>query len=122
MGCTCTIEVDYGDGPTALWIKKRKARKPHTCCECNKEIKPGEMYEHAKLLQDREFCAYKTCAICQEIRDCYFCSWLYTNMWKDLWNELDWQDDIKLCMLDHLSPEARSVMIDYIDHFMEDRE
>jgi hypothetical protein len=122
MDCTCTIDVDIAECAERYWIKMRTAREEHKCDECGEPIMPGQTYENAKLFGDGRFAVYKTCNICKEIRNCYFCSWMYTNIWEDLYEELVYQDDFNLCMLDNLSPEARAVMIDYIDNIMEKRD
>lgn len=57
----CTVEV-------------RKARKPHRCCECDKEIQIGERYEHARGKFDGDMWSSDTCLICAEIADAFYCN------------------------------------------------
>ena len=46
-----------------------KARKQHTCCECNRVILPGERYQLFKGCWDGEWDNYKTCGPCARLRD-----------------------------------------------------
>jgi len=42
----------------------RKARKPHRCIECAREIAPGETYRQDKSLYEGTWDTYKTCSHC----------------------------------------------------------
>lgn len=69
--CDC-----YHDPPEFCEIRKRKARKPHTCAECLRIIKPGERYEAVSGLWDGVFSSFKTCSDCVDLAkahgvDCY---------------------------------------------------
>jgi len=44
------------------------ARKWHRCCECGSIIDPGEKYFYVTGLWDGDFSTYKTCEICQKIK------------------------------------------------------
>lgn len=74
--------------------KRRMARTAHRCDECNKEISPGEIYEHAAMSYDGYWSTYRTCVHCLSIRDlmeascCCFC-WAHSNMLDDVKEELD---------------------------------
>lgn len=46
----------------------RKARKTHTCCECQHPIVPGELYEHTKGVWDGSAAEFKTCLCCAKAR------------------------------------------------------
>jgi hypothetical protein len=61
--CDC----DY-DAPEFCDITTVKARKPHRCYECRGSIKPGESYERTAGKWDGDFCSFKTCALCRELR------------------------------------------------------
>jgi hypothetical protein len=45
-----------------------KARKQHNCYECRGAINPGESYERAAGKWDGDFCEFKTCSRCAELR------------------------------------------------------
>ena len=45
-----------------------KAAKPHRCCECNRTITPGEMYQRYKGCWDGKWAMYKTCVDCLDLR------------------------------------------------------
>jgi len=54
-------------------VEVRKARKPHKCCECGKQILPGEKYEHVRGKHDGEMRTADTCLICREIAEAFYC-------------------------------------------------
>jgi hypothetical protein len=72
--CGVCIYAD-SDGESAEFqdVSIRKARKPHRCCECGYEIKPGERYEHYWGKYDGETAAIDTCIICMEIAEAFYC-------------------------------------------------
>lgn len=72
MDCDCSLE-GAGDENEYYTAQIRKARKPHICCECKGEIKPGTNYEHVTLKSDGSWDCFKTCEICLRIRK-RFCS------------------------------------------------
>ena len=86
---TCQLETRVYDAEQPEFWASRivKARKPHRCCECAEVIQPGESYERFSGRWDGVFEVYKTCRICQEIRDAVFCSYAFGEMWTDLENE-----------------------------------
>ena len=45
----------------------RRARKPHQCDACDREIKPGELYCRDAILYDGEWSAVTRCACCELI-------------------------------------------------------
>lgn len=46
------------------------ARKVHHCCECLRDIQPGEYYERTSgIWQDSGGGTYKTCGDCMKLRD-----------------------------------------------------
>lgn len=63
MDCFC----DY-DPPEAHSRKEFTARKPHTCEECGRAIKPGERYEYVWGKWDGITSVFKTCPRCLEVR------------------------------------------------------
>jgi hypothetical protein len=76
-----------GDGHTEFCTQvKRKARKPHICSECKKQIAVGETYEHAAGKSEGEMWAFNTCLICSEIAETFYCEGrLFGGM---LWEEM----------------------------------
>lgn len=59
---------DY-DPPSLFSEKQVKALKPHKCYECHRPIKQHETYFKAKGLWDGEWCEFKTCSECQELKE-----------------------------------------------------
>lgn len=66
---SCNCSVDGYDPPTVYLVHRYKARRSHTCCECQREIKKRETYEQATGRWDGEWSTYKTCLGCLRIRD-----------------------------------------------------
>lgn len=65
----------------------RKARKPHTCGECDRTIEPGEKYVNAAWLYDGSWSNDCMCWHCRESAQ-----WLYHNCGGYVWNAV--YDDI----------------------------
>lgn len=63
-----------------------KARKVHKCCECSREIMPGEHYQRIAGKFDGYMYGEKTCAECAEIRSALSCevSPAYGSMWSEI--------------------------------------
>ena len=55
--------------PDCYTERKVKARKKHRCCECRSEIAPGEHYVAFSGIWDGECSRYKTCLLCNSLRD-----------------------------------------------------
>ncbi|MCH7908689.1 MAG: hypothetical protein IIB38_03625 [Candidatus Hydrogenedentes bacterium] len=90
------IYSDDGEPFEVSTRKLRHARKPHQCTECGGEILPGDLYEHIAGLSDGEWCSYKTCARCCNVRDDFFVAWTYGTMVEDFQCEhgFDYRDGI----------------------------
>ena len=50
--------------PSVFRSSKRTARKAHRCCECTKEIQPGEQYVEQAGCWDGSWQTYKQCCFC----------------------------------------------------------
>jgi hypothetical protein len=122
MQCVCEIEME-GESLENCLEKIRKARKKHTCCECGGSIKLGDKYEDVKGFYLHRLATYKTCVLCKEIRECFFCSWIYTSLYEDL-NTWLWQniDHWTIDMLCGLSADAQNIMISILDDIMGEAE
>ena len=62
------------DLPDVCTISTPKARKPHKCCECKKEINIVDFYENVKGKWNGSFDEFKTCMRCVAIRSDYISS------------------------------------------------
>jgi hypothetical protein len=98
-----------------------KARKQHKCCECYVIIKAGDIYEKVVGKWDGEFCTFKTCKICVEIRDQIFCSWEYSNLW-EVFGEYTDYGNLDFSMLDGLSIEAIDKIEKYFEKYWNEEE
>lgn len=58
--CDCEMPVVYNDS-------KRKAKKLHVCCECDRQINKGDNYFLLQGLWDNQWKNYKQCQSCHEI-------------------------------------------------------
>lgn len=61
----CFISDDY---PTLYETTTRTARTPKKCCECGKEIAPGDRYVDVRGVWDGEFTVFPTCRRCEFLR------------------------------------------------------
>ncbi len=117
MKCACTINIDY-DGESSFHKQKiQTARKKHRCYECLKDIQPGEKYEYVSGVWDGDLLVYKTCLDCKSIRDTFFDSWIYTNVWDNFQDEFGYYDSIvpESCIAE-LTPGARARVCEYIEN------
>jgi hypothetical protein len=74
MECGCSCDWDPDVEPLKVYDGTwRKARKTYRCCECDEEIKPGDKYHEGCGLDDYGWTRWRTCKLCQSIRDdlCY---------------------------------------------------
>lgn len=61
--------IDDADPCTWFGTKDRKARKEHTCAECNRTIGIGETYYCSSYVSCGSFYENKACAHCHNARD-----------------------------------------------------
>lgn len=105
MKCSCTLST-WADEDNEYYLDKWvKARKPHACCECQATIEIGERYESVVGKTWGRWWRYKTCLPCVEVRDCFFCSWTFTQVYEYM---NDNTGDLNLGGLEELSPKARA--------------
>ena len=96
MSCAISIGGDC-DGHAAFSnLQMAKARKVYKCCECGDSIAPGERYERFTANFDGEFCSYKTCIACADIRESFSDVAIYGG---GLWEEMheQWPDVTTAC-------------------------
>ena len=88
MECSCEINIDTDDcGPDAFKESQPKARKTHTCYECNRVINKGETYTRESGIWDGKPQTYKTCGDCISIRGEFFTGgWWYGGLRDELHN------------------------------------
>ena len=118
--CAC-IYVDDFDSPEMYRSTMQTARKPHKCCECGKTITPKEKYEYVCGIWEGTFDTHKTCIVCKEIRDTFFCDgWLFEGLFEYLYNHINDMDGIisESC-ISELSPKAREVICGIIEEYWE---
>lgn len=71
----------------------RKARKPHKCQECRREIAVGETYHYETFRNDGRFEQHKTCSHCMVVRDWLSAEcggWVYTMVEEDIREHADY--------------------------------
>lgn len=99
--------------PEVFQAQRPIARTRHRCCECCRQIQPGERYERVSGRWDGAWDRFATCCYCLAIRgllmarmDCY-CH-LYGGLYEDLfeWSELDWPPGLKFAVR-HIELERR---------------
>lgn len=86
--CGVCLYAGESDGNGEFFNRKDvKARKTHVCHECGLVIQVGQKYEYAAWKYDGEFGDAKTCLICAEIGDAFYCDGRPYGM-GDLWNQM----------------------------------
>ncbi len=102
----CGVCLSGWDGDSEFCKTEiRKARKPHICSECNKQIVPGEKYEHAGGKSDGDLWSFDTCVVCAEIAETFYCEGrLFGGM---LWEQMnDVMESITTGCLERLTTAA----------------
>lgn len=116
MECSISISVDY-DGSDYQKGKIVTARKKHTCCECGMCIQIGEQYEYVWSVSDGHQHSYHTCSDCKSIRDVFFHSWVYTEIWDNFHEEFGHLDiAVPESCISILTPGARAKICEMIEH------
>lgn len=121
MECSCTTSIDHGCGPSCCNEKIRTAKKQHSCYECGNLINRGDKYEYTSGIWDGDPRSYKTCLDCKSLRDVFFRSWIYTQIWDDFRESFD-LDSIPEKCLAALTPGARARVCEMIEACWEDEE
>lgn len=107
MECGCEIDLE-GEGPSLFTETKPVAKKEHTCCECGRTIMPGEKYTNESGMWFGKFQIYKTCSDCMSVRDEFFCSFIYGEIWERIAERIDEDGgEISFVKLAELTPRAR---------------
>jgi hypothetical protein len=84
QSCDCSVDIDdCGASCSSTFV--RKARKPHTCCECGEVIPVGKKYQEDTGIYDGRAFRYRTCIGCAAIRQHYCPSGWY---WGELRNQI----------------------------------
>jgi len=70
-----------------------RARKPYKCSECGAPIIAGQRHEVASGRCEGEFWRYRTCLVCAEIAEAFFCNGrtfggILWDFMDDVWGEL----------------------------------
>ncbi len=101
---------------TTLYQCVIQARKEHVYCECGRKINKNERYECYKLIYDGEISRFKTCLDCISLRDAFFDSWSFTNIWNDFHEYIDEAngDEINWSALSKLTDPAQDMAFEYI--------
>lgn len=122
--CECIYVNSEGSGPDFYSSTDQKARKQHTCCECERIIFPGEKYRVETGSWGGKFKIYKTCNDCMSVRNEYFCDgYFYKELWEDYHNHIvDVNGEINTCCLNNLTVTARNKIIKMIDEYFEKTE
>lgn len=81
-----TIEIDNNHDILQCYSEvMRKARKKHRCCECCRDIQPGEVYTACVGLCDHGWCTNKVCTDCWSVVVAYFHNGIvFESMWEYL--------------------------------------
>jgi hypothetical protein len=119
--CSCVYcEPDSYPEPYTQIV--RTARKTHICTECGSKIKPGDKYENFTGKWNGGFDTYKTCPVCLELREAFFCmGYFYEQVLEFLWEHIrDVGGQIDSDCLLELSPKARYKVFDMIEEYWED--
>lgn len=79
MSCqdACVV-MDYDELNDFYAEARRRAAKPHTCCECHDDIAVGQSHHYASGKTDGGFWSARTCNPCHEIRLAFACDgWVF---------------------------------------------
>ena len=87
---SCTIEHGYYDLPSHYQLKSKKltARKAHTCYECGCRIEKKQRFLIEQDVVDKRIITTITCIDCLSVREALFCTWIYGQLWQDLFENM----------------------------------
>jgi len=115
--CSCVAGTDcYGSDGFRCDIT-RTARKSHKCHECHGLIAERQQYEVSTGLFDGDILRFKTCSVCVEIRNAFFCEgFLYGEIRHDLREHIRAMDGVisEACTA-NLSDEAFDVVVGMVE-------
>jgi hypothetical protein len=111
--CGVCLSSDFADDCSGEFFDVRviTARKHHNCSECFRPIVPGQRYEYAAGKWDGEFHGIKTCLICAEIAEAFYCDGrLYGG--SQLWENMSyiWRELTTSCFDKLKTPEAKAYL------------
>ncbi len=120
--CGC-VYVDVENTAKVATTTTPTAKKSHWCCECHREILPGEEYERVDGLWE-VFETYKTCEDCLGVRNEFFCeAWEYEFVWERMYDHIrDVFGEISSSCLVELTKPARDKICDMIEQWWENEE
>lgn len=114
------VEIGCDFYETAFFHRaNRKARKLHCCYECQRDIQPGEHYEHISAKQDGDIWTAKLCLDCLSVRNTFFngCV-LYGHIWDDFHEHVfNMNGEISEDCLVSLTPAARTMVCEEIEDY-----
>lgn len=94
----------------------KKSRKVFRCCECRRAIPIGSPYERTFTVFEGDAETYRTCMICVEIRDTYYCKPEGNPTLAMLWDDIDSEDFFinftTGCLAKLKTPEAKAYMLE----------
>lgn len=118
MKCACSVdfELSSADGPEESECHELVAASNHRCCECQRSIEPGEVYEHYKGMYDDKWYTYDTCSDCLSIRNVFFANGYYFGEVLEYFYEFinDNGGQISEKCLSALTPRAREMACERI--------
>lgn len=98
----CSIDHDPPKVHSETW---HKARTPKKCCECSREIQPGERYRRDAQLDDYSWGTYFTCETCDKIW-----KWLLAETAAKRVPESDYHDDCHSYFYENLGDACRQAL------------
>lgn len=90
------------DFESQRWVR---ARKPHKCCECGREINVGERHEVFVARSEGQFFSKRTCAECQDVRESLYCNggWIFGALWSDVEEQIFAETGLTVACIDKLA-------------------
>ena len=64
---TCFCEYDYT--PSFFREAWHRSKKDHKCCECERQITPGQEYQRVSGVWEGRFLTFKSCERCADLRE-----------------------------------------------------
>lgn len=115
MSCEVCIGSPCDDGIVQTLSECHpKARKSHTCHECQRIIQPGEMYQRFVGKWEGDLVRYDTCSHCEEVRTVFCCGegWTWGQLWEDMREIAFPQLTTATECFRELSPTAKQFVLD----------
>lgn len=117
------ISVGIDEEAELLNRKKVKAKRIHTCCECEEPIYPERRYWIEVTKFDGTIALFKTCLTCMDVRDHLFYDFYYESLWEAFKDFVyNYPNEIPWAKIGRLTRISRDKVCDIIEKIWDEED